>query len=211
MGLPPWGSFNGSMSLESDGWSPSEDSVPPQIAEGRVLAWRGATWPHRNPCLYLGPGEGMMVPTRTASGCVSHHPTIFSLGFDNYWLKPQDSVSVAPLRGFICWPCQHYWLRVSQMKKSKCLIPVCVFTWRKWKQEKRGNCAFHFSVLNLILSVCHVIHQKFPGGSGELSSCREGRLAKLGGLCLKAWMIISVSSYGDFLKFLVEPRCWRER
>lgn len=84
MGLPPWGSFHGSMSLESDGWSQSEDSVPPQIAEGRVLAWRGATWPHRNLCLHLGPGEGMMVPTRAASGHVSHPPTMFSLGFDNY-------------------------------------------------------------------------------------------------------------------------------
>lgn len=147
MGLPPWGSFNGSVSLESGGWSQSKDSVPPQIAEGKVLAWRGVTWPLRNPCLHLGPGEGMMVPARTASERVSHPPTMFSLGFDNYWLKPQDSVSLPPLRGFICWPCQHYWLRVSQMKTGKCLIHVCVFTWIKWNRRKEATVLFTWMCL----------------------------------------------------------------
>ena len=105
------------------------------------------TWPHRNPCLHLGPGEGMMVPTRTASERVSHPPTMFSLGFDNYWLKPQDSVSLAPLGGFIFWPCQHYWLRVSQMKTSKCLIHVCVFTWIKWNRRKEATVLFTWMCL----------------------------------------------------------------
>lgn len=57
--------------------------MPSQTTEGSVGLGRSdlASW---NSCLHLGPGEGVIVPARIASGNAHHPPIMLSLGFDGY-------------------------------------------------------------------------------------------------------------------------------
>lgn len=127
-----------------------------KLQKGECWLVGGRCWPHGT----AGPGEDMTA-TQDSQGKCHHLPVKFPLGFDSYWLKPQDSVWHLPEGLFPCLT-RVIGLGVSLMEWRKCLFTVHFFSRRKWRQEKRGNCAFCLNVLNLTLSVCRLFITKFP-------------------------------------------------